>query len=37
MCPVAEDICEYVINLPTHEKIREEEIEKMVNLVAAFV
>jgi dTDP-4-amino-4,6-dideoxygalactose transaminase len=30
MCPVAEDVCQHIINLPTHEKIGEKEIKKIV-------
>ena len=33
MCPVAEDICDHIVNLPTHQGIRVKEIEKIVELV----
>jgi perosamine synthetase len=33
MCPVAEDICRHVINLPTHRGINEEEASKIAEFV----
>jgi perosamine synthetase len=33
MCPVAEDICEHVINLPTHTRINEKEARKIVEFI----
>jgi len=37
MCPIAEDICEHMINLPTHMRIGEKEIERIVEFVAGYV
>jgi dTDP-4-amino-4,6-dideoxygalactose transaminase len=34
MCPVAEKICEHVINLPTHRGITEKNVEKIVKFIA---
>lgn len=34
MCPNAEKICEHIINLPTHQKIGEKEVEKIVEFIA---
>lgn len=34
MCPVAEKICAHVINLPTHQRILEKDVEKIVEFVA---
>lgn len=33
MCLIAEDICQQVINLPTHMRIGEKEARKIVNLI----
>lgn len=37
MCPVAEDICNHVINLPTHMRIKEKEAHKIVNFIVKYV
>lgn len=34
MCPIAEKTCEHIINLPTHQKIGEEEVERIVEFIA---
>lgn len=33
MCPIAEDICKKVVNLPTHAKINEKEVKKIIKLL----
>jgi dTDP-4-amino-4,6-dideoxygalactose transaminase len=33
MCPIAEDICGHVINLPTHSRIGEKEARRIVELI----
>lgn len=33
LCPVAEDVCKHIINLPTHEKITVEEAERIATFV----
>ncbi len=33
MCPIAENICRHVINLPTHQLIGVKEIEKIIGLL----
>ncbi len=32
-CPVAEDICHKIINLPTHAKINEKEVKRTINFL----
>lgn len=32
-CPVAENICDKVINLPTHPKINEKEVERIIKFL----
>ena len=34
MCPRAEEVCREIINLPTHERILEEEVKKAIELVS---
>ena len=34
MCPVAEEVCNKVINLPTHLRIEEKEVKKMIKFLA---
>ncbi len=34
MCPISEDICQRIVNLPTHTKIKEKEIEKTMEFLA---
>lgn len=34
MCPITEDVCEHVINLPTHKGIGEEEASEIVEFIA---
>jgi perosamine synthetase len=36
LCPVAEEMCKKVVNLPTHERIGEEEAEKIIELVSKY-
>jgi len=36
-CPVAEEICQHVINLPTHLKIGEKEVREIVEFVSGYV
>jgi dTDP-4-amino-4,6-dideoxygalactose transaminase len=33
MCPVSEEICNKVINLPTHTKIDEKEVKRIINFL----
>jgi dTDP-4-amino-4,6-dideoxygalactose transaminase len=33
LCPIAEDVCNHIINLPTHEKITVTEAEKIATFV----
>ena len=33
MCSIAEDICKKVVNLPTHIKINEKEVEKIIGIL----
>jgi perosamine synthetase len=33
MCPVAEEICRHSIGLPTHDRVRKEDVEKISRLV----
>lgn len=33
MCPIAEEVCQHVINLPTHGKIKEKDAEKIVKFI----
>ncbi len=33
MCPVAEEICLHIINLPTHSKINKKEIERIIKFL----
>jgi perosamine synthetase len=35
MCPVSEEICSHIINLPTHLKIKEKEINKIIDFLAS--
>jgi perosamine synthetase len=35
MCPVAENVCAHLINLPTHEKIGEREVEKIMKFLGS--
>ncbi|MCR4420967.1 MAG: aminotransferase class V-fold PLP-dependent enzyme [Exilispira sp.] len=32
-CPIAEKVCEHIINLPTHSKIKEKEIKKIIKFI----
>lgn len=34
MCPVAEKICQHILNLPTHAKINEREILRIVKMIS---
>jgi perosamine synthetase len=34
MCPIAENMCRHVINLPTHMKISEKEAERIVEFIS---
>ena len=36
MCPKAEEMCQHVINLPTHTRIRKADIEKIGSFVNTF-
>jgi len=33
-CPVAEEVCKHIINLPTHSKINEKEAKRIVDFIA---
>lgn len=35
MCPIAEEVCREIINLPTHERIHAKEVEAAIALLAA--
>jgi len=35
MCPIAEDICGHVINLPTHKSIGVRDVEKIIKLLSS--
>lgn len=35
MCPSAEEVCEHIINLPTHQKIGEKEVDRIVEFIAS--
>ncbi len=32
-CPIAEKICKNIINLPTHEKIKEKDVKRIENFI----
>ncbi len=36
-CPVAESICENIINLPTHCKIKDKDISKIINFIKHYL
>jgi perosamine synthetase len=33
MCPIAENICQHIINLPTHMRIREKEVREIIDFL----
>ncbi len=35
-CPVAEKACDEVVNIPTHDRIRERDIDRAVGLIADY-
>lgn len=36
-CPIAEKVCEHIVNLPTHSKIKDKEIKKMVDFIKEYI
>lgn len=36
MCPIAEKICEHIINLPTHQGINEKDARKVTEFITSF-
>ena len=36
-CPIAEKVCKHIVNLPTHSKIKEKEIKKIIDFIKKYV
>jgi len=36
-CPIAESTCENIINLPTHEKIKDKDIKKIIEFIGKYI